>query len=348
MRRSLAYPFITNHPTARTALWITLAVVISLSLAACQMEAPAPALQLTIAPYTLEKIDPHPLYVMHYNADYREEHTQIQHHGDLPWACSLFVALGDAESMVYGRNFDWYHSPAVVLYTSPPDGFRSISTVNLNFLGFSSADAGDLLNLSESARKRLLEAPYLPIDGMNEAGLVVGMAAVPHSQDETDLSRPSIDSLGVMRELLDYADTVPEALEIMSRYTIDFGGGPPIHYLIADANGEAALVEYGRGAMNVIPNESPWHLATNFLLESASGDPRDTCWRYQTLAEKLTSASGRLSGNSAMDLLQDVSQEGTTGTQWSAVYILSTGLLHLAMGREYQTIHHFDQEDILP
>jgi hypothetical protein len=324
------------------------AILLTLSFAACQLLPQAPPDLVATSAYTLEKLDGHPLYVMHYQADYRQELTQVKPVGDLTWACSLFAALGDSQSMVYGRNFDWHHSPAVVVYTSPADGFASISTVNLRFLGYSAAQADDLLDLSDATRERLLQAPYLPIDGMNAAGLVVGMAAVPHSRDETDLSRPTIGSLGIMRELLDFAGSVPEALEIISKHTIDFGSGPPIHYLIADANGEAALVEYGRGELHVIPSDQPWHLATNFLLESVVGDPKDSCWRYEILEDEIRSSSGRLSSSAAMNLLRAVSQDGSTPTQWSAVYDLSTGTLHLAMGRAFDMIHRFTLDEHLP
>jgi hypothetical protein len=41
-----------------------------------------------------------------------------------------FAAIGDEEQNLYGRNFDWQFSPAVLLFTDPPDGtprYRSIS-----------------------------------------------------------------------------------------------------------------------------------------------------------------------------------------------------------------------------
>jgi hypothetical protein len=42
-----------------------------------------------------------------------------------------------------------------------------------------------------------------------------------------------------------------------------------------------------------------------------------------------------------MTLLSDVSQ---AGTQWSIVYDISSGDIHVSMGREYDNVHmlHFD------
>ncbi len=95
------------------------------------------------------------------------------------WGCSLFAALGDNDGMVFGRNFDWEYSPAVLLYTDPPDGYASVSMVDIAYLGFDNSTAPQLLQMNLGERQQLLNAPFLPFDGMNELGLVVGMAAVP-------------------------------------------------------------------------------------------------------------------------------------------------------------------------
>ena len=88
--------------------------------------------------------------------------------------------------------------------------------------------------------------------------------------------------------MLDHARTVDEAVGIMQSYNIDFGGGPPIHYLMADATGKSVLVEYYNGEMHVLDNEEPWHLATNFLRSSVDDPTEGGCWRYNTIQTQLT------------------------------------------------------------
>jgi hypothetical protein len=280
---------------------------------------------------------------MHYYGEYR---TGAQVPGAISdVACSLFAALGDPDSMLYGRNFDWDHSPALLLYTYPPDGYASVSMVNLGFLGFDQDEARDLHSLSEEELSLLDWTPFVLTDGMNEAGLAVGMAAVPSSQDTTDLERPPIGSLSIMREMLDYAATIDEAIAVMEEYTIVFDGGPPVHYLIADTTGRAVLVEFGTGQRHEIPNDRPWHMATNFLVESAGDDPESQCHRYSTIAERLDATDGSLTTAESMDLLDEVSQEGT---QWSAVYDISNLALHVVMGQEYDEVHTFPLESVDP
>jgi len=254
------------------------------------------------------------------------------------WACSLFAALGDADHMLYGRNFDWKYSPAVLLFTDPPDGYASVSMVDIAYLGFGRTKVGTLTDLPLIARRALLNTPFMPFDGMNEHGLVVGMAAVPGSEMPYDRDKATTDSLMVIRKMLDHAHDVDEALAILQSYNIRWGGGPPLHYLIADSSGRSVLVEFYEGEMVMIPNETLWHLATNHLRAIANETGPSGCWRYDKIYQRLTETGGQLTTQEAIDLLAEVSQEET---QWSVVYGMSTGDVNVTMGRQYDSLHTF-------
>jgi hypothetical protein len=117
------------------------------------------------------------------------------------------------------------------------------------------------------------------------------------------------------------------------------GGGPPLHYLLADASGEAVLVEFYRGEMRVIPNQQPYHLATNFLISAAGNSPRGQCPRYDAMQETLAAEQGGLSFTGALQLLSTVSQDIT---QWSIVYDLTGLEVQVIVGRQVDQIHRFD------
>ncbi len=302
---------------------------------------------------SLEKVDDYPLYTMHYYGAYNQralsaEGVKWLASANLPdpnlialpsaWACSLFAALGDADNMFYGRNFDWEYSPAVLLFTGPPDGYASISMVDIAYLGFGGTRVGTLTDLPLIERRALLDTPFMPFDGMNEHGLVVGMAAVPGSEMPYDRDKETIDSLMVIRKMLDHARDVDEGVAILQSYNIRWGGGPPLHYLIADSSGRSVLVEYFEGEIVLIPNETSWHLATNHLRAIANETGPSGCWRYDKLYQRLTEAEGQLTTQEAIDLLTKVSQEGT---QWSIVYGMSTGDVSATMGRQYDSLHTF-------
>jgi choloylglycine hydrolase len=130
---------------------------------------------------------------------------------------------------------------------------------------------------------------------------------------------------------------VDEAVTLLQSYNIDTTGGPPVHYLVADPSGRAALVEFYQGKMVIFTNEKPWHLATNFLRASVSGSPAGQCWRYDKIDQQMTATQGRLTAHGAADLLASVSQ---LVTQWSVVYHMGTGEITVTMGRQYARSPH--------
>ena len=329
-------------------------MIASLILAACNSVATnvPPTQQATEATLSeqqvatlnsLEKVDDFPLYTMHYYGPsetglFFVDGSQESASAKLPpaWGCSLFAAMGGADKF-YGRNFDWEASPALLLFNHPTDGYASVSMVDMAYLGID-GDINRLTELPLDQRKALLDAPALPFDGMNERGLAVGMAAVPSGDMHPDPNKETIDSLMAIRKMLDQAGDVDEAVAILGRYNIDWGSGPPLHYLIADRSGRAVLAEFYQGRLQLLPNDKPWHFATNFLLSVVSGSAAGQCARYDRLDERLSNAEGSLDVGDAMSLLKDVSQPST---QWSIVYGFSTGDVIVTMGQQYDRAHTF-------
>lgn len=276
-------------------------------------------------------MDDHPLYAMRYYGSYDDKIISIERDellsgsasqflrtstSSLEWSCSLFVALGNADDMLYGRNFDWEYSPAVILFTNPPDGYASVSMMDIKRLGFDGSRVGIVTDLPIEQRKPLLFASFFPFDGMNEHGLVVGMAAVPHGQMTHNPNKEFIES-----------------------YNIDMRGGPPLHHLIAAPTGRSALVEFYKGEMVVIRNENPWHLATNYLLASVDESAEGECWRYDEIRHRLRENEGQIGLHEIVELLEDVSQDTT---QWSIVYGVSTLDINVTLGRQYENVHSYD------
>ncbi|MCP4424179.1 MAG: linear amide C-N hydrolase [Chloroflexi bacterium] len=286
---------------------------------------------------SLEQVDDYPLYTMRYDGAYNQREAVAV--AGSSWACSLFAALGDEENMVYGRNFDWRYSPALLLFTDPPDGYASVSMVDIEYL-VGTENAGQLLDLPLEEREALLNAPFLPFDGMNEHGLAIGMAAVPPGNAPPDPEKETVDSLLVMRRVLDQARDVDEAVAILQSYNIEWGGGPDLHYLVADRSGRSMLIEFYQGETHIIPNPAnkPWHQATNFLRVSVGESAAGACGRYDHMSEGLMEVDGRLTTANAMTLLAQVAQENT---QWSIVYGLSAGDVTVTMGQNYDNQHTF-------
>ena len=291
---------------------------------------------------SLEQIDDYPLYTMAYEGDYNSARLGSF---DLPekkeepaWACSLFAVFGNQDDTLFGRNFDWDFSPAMLLYTDPPDGYKSVSMVDLYYLGFEDERAFGIGELPLEEKLSLLDAPLLPFDGMNEAGLMVGMAAVPDGGMEIDPAKETVGSLMAIRMILDQAATIDEAVEIISNVNIDMRGNY-LHYLISEESGRSALVEFSDGEIIVHYNTEDWQPATNFILAEEDGDNHNKCWRYDLISHTLEEAEGKLSAQEAMTLLERVAQEHT---QWSVVYRGTAREIWVVMGSNFEEIYQFD------
>ena len=290
---------------------------------------------------SLEQIDDFPLYTMIYYGEHAEvfnSNVSSIYQANPPRSCSLFVSYADPDNVIFGRNFDWGFSPALLLYMDPPNAYASVSMVDIDYLGYEGDGARDLVDQPLDERIGLLDAPLLPFDGINEAGLVVGMAAVPDGGMASDPTKETIDSVMVIRKVLDQAANIEEALEIFGTYNIDMYGNY-LHYLIAEESGRSVLVEFSEGEMVVIPNETDWQIATNFLLSETWADSGIHCGRFNSIRDTLQENGGRISSSQAIQLLETVSQPST---QWSALYQLSAGEIWLVMGREYDNIHKIE------
>jgi len=323
-------------------------ILVSCGLAATPMPVTQPTAESTLTEQqvatlsSLEKVDDYPLYTMHY---YGSSDSGLSFSNELAianprpaWGCSLFAAMGGADKF-YGRNFDWEQSPALLLFNHPTDGYDSVSMVDMAYLVVDNVNT--LTKLPLEQRQALLDAPALPFDGMNERGLAIGMAAVPADEMQPDPTKETIDSLMVIRKMLDQAGDVDEAVAILQSYNIEWGSGPPLHYLIADRSGQAVLAEFYRGELHLLSNDHPWHLATNFLRTAIDGSAAGQCTRYDSLDRALSTAEGGVDSADAMSLLQDVSQPNT---QWSIVYGMSTGDIAVSLGRQYDQVHTFNMD----
>jgi hypothetical protein len=163
------------------------------------------------------------------------------------------------------------------------------------------------------------------------------MAAVPATRVPSDPSKDTVDSLGVIRVALDTAATVTEAVDVFRSLNVDFSGQTPLHYLLADVTGDAAVVEFDAGEIRVLRNDTGWLHMTNFLLSDVDSTAGH-CDRYDTITGELDSAAGELDLEGALRILERVAQ---AHTQWSITYDMSTGDVRVAMGQSYERVHSF-------
>ncbi len=289
---------------------------------------------------SLEKVDDFPLYTMRFYGEYffdyfAEQGTEWPLYQKFykmanPDACTSLAALNPEGDSVFGRNFDWQHRTSLLLFTEPPNGYASVSMVDLYYLGLEG-----MQDIPWSKRFILLASPYATIDGMNECGVAIAQNAVPKRNTPKDPNKPTLLNSQIIRLVLDHAKDVDQALTLIQQYNVDFAN-TSVHFHIADASGKSAIVEYVDGGVSIVHDDNLWQVSTNYLF---SEPQQPDCWRYKKAFQSLREAQGNISQDKAMSLLRDTSQDSTV---WSVVYNLHSGQIHLVMGKNYDRVHTFN------
>jgi len=288
---------------------------------------------------SLQRVDDFPLYRMQYRGTYLFD-SVAQKGMDRPLfrklyravnsgACTSFVTSNAQGDVLFGRNFDWSHRSSLLLYTAPARGYASVSMVDLYYLGLDR-----MLEIPWTKRLVLLAAPHAAIDGMNECGVAIAQNAVPRRPTPRDPNKPTLLNSQIVRLVLDRASDVNEAVALIRQYHVEFAD-VAVHFHIADASGESAVVEYLDDGITVIRGHRSGQVSTNHLL---SEENDSDCWRYRKASDMMGEVRAGTSWLEAMHLLEATSQGNTV---WSAVYNLCSGEIRLVMGRDYDHVHTF-------
>ncbi len=283
------------------------------------------------------------LYTMTYYANYDSLTDKINETllGRKPnprkTGCSLFTALGNPARPLYGRNFDNPACGVLLGRYKPGGGYASIAFSRMNDFGFSKNSDPTSLPLPE--RRRLLEAPFYAADGVNECGVSVALAYLPRVTTTVDKNKKTLFVTRWIREILDHAKNIDEAVAIATKYNI-FDEKANIlshHILIGDSSGSSVIVEYSDGKMRVMPNTEPWQVVTNSPLYKIYPG-LESCWRFRSAYEQLKERNGQITWQEGMNVLKSIS---VPGTQWSWVSDMKSGEIYFALYRDFDQIKTF-------
>ena len=269
-------------------------------------------------------------------------------------ACSAFTADTQSGDRVFGRNYDFSATNTAIVYTNPGEGrHASYSTIDLSFLGLD-ADK-DVETISQKILT--LAAPYVPLDGINDAGVACGIFMSYQGEGkgtptDTQTDRPDITSTTLLRLILDYADSVEDAVALAQQYDLHDSASSCFHYMVADSTGRSAILEWvgtdadhdadgAQRQLNVLWNDTDalsdsadWQVVTNFIktpgyYDGTSAEMKGLD-RYEHLAAALRETDGIVADkNAAMDLLASVGRrtwdndDSNSNTVHSVVYDLT-------------------------
>lgn len=255
------------------------------------------------------------------------------------FACSTFSVKSPSGEQLFGRNFDLDYSPALLVETNPDDGYRSYSMVNLALTGYTE----DYLPTSMINGIMALAAPYLPMDGVNEKGLAIGVLMIGMEPVNQQTSKPDITTTTAIRMVLDYCANVDEAIAMLEQYDMHASANCNYHFQIADASGKSVVVEYINDQMNSVESQQ----ATNFLLTEgyeSIGVGQD---RFAILEETIAQTDGILSEEDSMELLSAVEMNDSdidVYTQWSVVYNQTQNTFNIVIDAQYDKVFSYSFE----
>jgi choloylglycine hydrolase len=256
------------------------------------------------------------------------------------WPCTTFVMDGPGGPL-FGRNYDFEFGDALVVVN--PRGLHK---------------AADVADPEPKARWTARHGSLtfnqygvgFPTGGVNEAGLVVELMWLDGTRYPDADARPAVSTLQFIQYLLDRAGTLDEALRAAGEIRIV--GRVPLHFLVADARGRSAALEFLDGRLvvhegrelpvRVLANDSYAASLDRLKRQRGFGGseemPRDTASlsRFVRAAEALQRVPGNVAG--AFQTLDEVAQPGFT--QWQIVYELTRGRVH------YRTAAHAEARHV--
>jgi len=232
---------------------------------------------------------------------------------------------------VFGRNYDWRVEECLVMVNKA--GAAKIAARQDNPARWTSRFGSVTFN--QYGRE-------FPMGGMNEAGLVVEIMWLDGTRYPSMDKRPSVGVLQWVQYQLDNHASVREVLSSDTDIRIHLNAGAPLHFLVADASGDVATVEFLGGKMVARTGaDLPYPVLTNSIYDASvqyarsrmeSGSLPATLSsmdRFTRAAIRVGDYTAPSAGEAvayAFETLEAVAQE--QGTVWSIVYDIEGRTIH--------------------
>jgi hypothetical protein len=252
------------------------------------------------------------------------------------YGCSALTARTPENGVLMGRNFDFSSATGLIMHTVPKRGYETLTTFNVEFLGF----GDDWLPEGFTNQYLALSGLFFALDGINEKGLAVadlmaGDEAVTHQET----GKPALTTTSAISYLLKNAATVDEALELLRGIDMHSDIGSAHHYAIADASGKSVVVEYVDNEIVVVDSPA---VTNHYLCEQKlnvglyEGDRR-----YDFLRQQLQEAGGTMDLRQLTTAIASVSQPPAQGDRLGTAWTMVMNLTDRSV--TYYSRRHFDK-----
>lgn len=150
------------------------------------------------------------------------------------YPCTTFFINKNGQ-LVFGRNYDWVTDAGMICTNLKGLSKTSMATPNGTTISWVSQYGSITFNQY---------GKEFPTGGMNEKGLVVELMWLDETKYPAADERPAIGVLQWIQYQLDNCSNIDEVIATDKKLRIAAIGTTPLHYLIADAAGDAASIEF--------------------------------------------------------------------------------------------------------
>jgi len=173
------------------------------------------------------------------------------------------------DEWVYGRNYDWYTEHCLIMVNKR--GVAKTALTQDNPASWVSKYGS--ITFNQYGRE-------FPLGGMNETGLVIEIMWLEQTEYPFPDSRKALSDLQWVQYQLDNCSTIDEVIASDAEVRITVRRAVPLHFLLCDRTGNAAVIEFLEGEMIVYAGRDlPVSALTNNtyayslrLLEKYGGD----------------------------------------------------------------------------
>jgi penicillin V acylase-like amidase (Ntn superfamily) len=254
--------------------------------------------------------------------------------------CTTFFINKNGQ-LVFGRNYDWVTDAGMVCKNHrgmSKTSFQEPEGTTINWVSKYGS-----LTFNQYGKE-------FPTGGMNEKGLVVELMWLEGSKYPKPDRRATLNVLQWIQFQLDNCATIDEVIATDQQIRISTYN-PPLHYLVADADGQAATIEFLNGKMVVhkgkdlpIPVLTNTDYASSLKAVQHAGimDGKKSAGFNDNSLERFAKACTMVKEfhqkdsrqpviDFSFDILKSVSQEGWT--RWSIVYDISNKAIYFKTNR---------------
>jgi len=219
--------------------------------------------------------------------------------------CSAFTTYNENNEFLFCRNYDYKHEDKsgnasgvnVVITTQPENKLKSIGICDAYWLDTKNYFNG-VLDDGKTDISNLVVMPYMCVDGLNEAGVSVGLFALDTKDGESathqNTGKTKVVHSILLRYILDNAHSLEEAINIAKNYDIVSSQKIDLHMMVSDKYGNSAVFEWRQFGEDT--EQKLYITYTNAITNFFVGfdDAQDMYYKDGSLREKFAYVEGTM------------------------------------------------------